>query len=52
MQNSTIRVSEELLDLIVDALTKLPYREAQPVFDQLAAELSGPKEEEPKIYIN
>ena len=51
MQNS-IQISEGLLDLMVDAITKLPYREAQPVFDQLAIELSGPKEQEPKIITN
>ena len=52
MQNS-IRISEELLDSMVDALTKLPYRDVTHIFQRLSAEL-GPEPEvnEPKIIID
>ena len=46
-----ISISEELLDAIVNALTQLPYREVQPVFDRLSAELMPSEEPEPQIIV-
>jgi len=49
MQNS-IRISEELLDSMVDALTQLPYRDVTHIFQRLSAEL-GPAEPEQESKI-
>jgi hypothetical protein len=51
MQN-TIRISEEFLDMVVNALTALPYRDVQPIFERLGIELNPPAPPEPKIIIN
>ena len=39
-ESNTVTISEELLDHIVNALTKLPYRDVQELFLQLGRELS------------
>lgn len=50
---NTISLSEELLDMMVDAITKLPYREAQPIFERLGQELAPtPEQPEPQIILN
>jgi hypothetical protein len=50
MEND-ITISENMLDLLVDALVDLPYHRAAPVLDELNKELSGeePTEAEPVI---
>lgn len=50
MQNS-ISISEELLDLMVNALAGLPYAQVQPIFQQLAEELAQPQDDEPTIIV-
>lgn len=43
------KISEELLDEIVNALTHLPYRDVQHIFVRLAQELSQPQGETTQI---
>ena len=45
MSNS-VRISKELLDHLVDALTYLPYRQVQDVFAMLGDELAQQEEEQ------
>jgi len=49
MDEETVTISTELLDRIVALLGELPYLQAQPVFAQMAHELTN---EEPKIQLN
>lgn len=52
MSNS-VRVSQELLDHLVDALTYLPYRQVQDVFAMLGDELSDQEKasENPQLIV-
>ena len=43
MDPETVTISEELLDLVVDGLSNLPYRDVQHIFSQLAKELEAAK---------
>jgi hypothetical protein len=50
---TTFEVSEQLMDMITEALVDLPYKRVQPVFENLAHEL-GPQiqqEEEEMIIV-
>jgi hypothetical protein len=52
MQN-TIRISEDFLNMVVNALTQLPYAEAMPIFERLAVELAPENQDpEPQIIVN
>ena len=42
--SSTVTISEELLDLMVNAMTRLPYGDAAPIFSQLAEEMEKSRE--------
>lgn len=45
-------ISDNLLDAMVAALATLPYQDVQPIFQQMAIELSKETEEEPKIVLS
>lgn len=49
--SSTVTISSELLDHIVNALTRLPYADVIPVLQMLAEELESKKAaaEQPQI---
>lgn len=44
-----MKISEELLDEIVNALTHLPYRDVQHIFVRLGQELQPEQDDKPKI---
>jgi hypothetical protein len=51
---TTFEVSEELVNMITEALTDLPYKRVQPVFEVLADELAPqlmPDEDNNKIIV-
>lgn len=53
MSNS-VKISQELLDHLVDALTYLPYRQVQDVFAMLGDELSDQEkasQEQPQLIV-
>lgn len=49
MDKETVTISQELLDMMVNALSRLPYLDVHGVFGQLAHELA---DDEPKIQLN
>ena len=51
MSKTFVKISEELLDIMVNELTKLPYRTVQPIFLQLGEDLEEGKEEKPRLYV-
>ena len=40
MSKTWVEISEELLDKMVNELTKLPYRSVQPIFLELGEDLA------------
>ena len=52
MGEEKLTITQELLDTLVDALSKLPYREIAAIFHMLASEIEAQKEDKPKIVLN
>lgn len=49
-EKDTITITSELIDLMVDSLSHLPYRDVAAVFAQLAGEIEA--QNNPNIIIN
>jgi len=50
-RESSVVITEAFLDMMVNALTQLPYRDVVPVFARLAEELNS-KENKPSLIVH
>jgi hypothetical protein len=49
--SETVEISEHLMDLMVQALTELPYQRVQPIFDIMTDEYVAREQKEKVIQI-